>query len=225
MKYRQKYLQRWVYMYHTACSRQHKNMAQFNIIITAQSSSSNSNVLCNFSSAAGEHHSNKRAAHSERNKVSIESIEVDIFRVIYGPPWIISVCTWSTSTAHFMRLFLCILHLFFCITALNFRVNSALTRRDFSGRVIHLIEKQFMKKRWPQNLKDDSRSIFITKRATCINDQAPICDHMRTLNEVMRGKHSAACVHIVKETSCIFKRAARQRLSIKKAHKFPAKVT
>ena len=70
-----------------------------------------------------------KETHSQWNKVSTESIEVNIFRVIYGSFWFISVCTWSTS-AHFVHLCLCVPLLFFspsCVTMLNIAVNSLST--------------------------------------------------------------------------------------------------
>lgn len=88
-------------MYHAACKAADSIVAQAVIMV----------LFCVISSV-GEHHGNKRHAHSQWNKVSIEDIEVDIFRVIYGSLWIISICTWSTSSAHFMHVFLCVLNLF-----------------------------------------------------------------------------------------------------------------
>lgn len=101
-------------------SRLRWNMPRFNITIRAQSCY-NGIILCHFSSAVGEHHSNKRRAHSQRNKVTIESIEVEIFRVIYGSFWIISICASSAFSAHFMHVF----SLPFFSSVLNFSVITA----------------------------------------------------------------------------------------------------
>ncbi len=91
-------------------------------------------VLRNFFSSVGEHHSNKRHAHSQWNNVSTEDTEVDVFRVIYGSLWIISICTWSTFSAHFLHVFLCIRNPF------PFYSTELLGETQFSHKLVWLAE-------------------------------------------------------------------------------------
>lgn len=126
-------------------------MAMFNLTITAQRCY-NGIVLCNVSSAVGKHYSNKRHADSQWNKVSIESIEVHIFRVIYGSLWIISIRTWSTFFAHLCISFFAFFTSF-CFTVLNFSLNTVLAPTDWACRMIHVIEG-------PQILVAKSREKF-----------------------------------------------------------------
>lgn len=177
-------------------------MAQFNITIRAQSCY-NGIILCHFSLAVGEHHSNKRDAHSQWNKVSIESTEVEIFRVIYGSFWIISICTWSTFSAHFMRLFSLHSSPFFCLTVLNFSVNAecSLSTSSFGKQSDSCYLRT---SRW-QTLAGKS-SHFLLARCFCwswtplpkqgkwFTQRLVITVIISTLDKVKGRQHLAACI-------------------------------
>lgn len=151
---------------------QHGNIEHFNITIRAQSCW-NSIVLHYFFSAPGECHSNKRHEHSLQNKVSIESTEVDIFRVIYGSLWIISICSWITFSAHLcMHLFLCIPHHYFHFAPLNLAANTASTQTDLVNRMIHVIQIQAWWKMLASKSVEKSLHFLLPRHFLLIMDNA-----------------------------------------------------
>ena len=96
--------------------------------------------------------------------MSIESTEVDIFRVIYGSLWIISICTWSPCPAHFMHLFLCVLHRFSFFsstsTAPKFSENTVVA----SSTAIHVIWAAPVNDRRLVHISPSSQGVFYVDR-------------------------------------------------------------